>query len=198
MRSRGAQIKPDTPVAGGDPGCYFGGRYMALLPILKYPDPRLKQRAEPVKEVTDDIRKLVDDMAETMYAAPGVGLAANQVGVLLRVFVIDVAGEDEPSELRVFINPEITDMSGTQTWEEGCLSFPGVTEEIRRAERVHVKALDRDGKPFELEADGLLAVAIQHENDHLNGVVMLDKLNAVKRKLLGRKLARARETGAEA
>jgi len=171
---------------------------MALLPILKYPDPRLKQRAEPVKEVTDDIRKLVDDMAETMYAAPGVGLAANQVGVLQRVFVIDVAGEDEPSELRVFINPEITDMSGTQTWEEGCLSFPGVTEEIRRAERVHVKALDRDGKPFELEADGLLAVAIQHENDHLNGVVMLDKLNAVKRKLLGRKLARARETGAEA
>src|SRR5690242_20701959 len=116
---------------------------MALLPILKYPDPLLKQRAEPVKEVTDDIRKLVDDMAETMYAAPGVGLAANQVGVLQRVFVIDVAGEDEPSELRVFINPEITDMSGTQTWEEGCLSFPGVTEEIRRAERVHVKALDR-------------------------------------------------------
>jgi peptide deformylase len=170
---------------------------MALRPILKYPEPRLKQVAAPVKEVTDEIRQLVDDMAETMYAAPGVGLAANQVGVLLRIFVIDIAGEDEPSALRVFINPEITDMSGTQTWEEGCLSFPGVTEEIRRAERVHVKALDRDGKPFELEADGLLAVAIQHENDHLNGVVMLDKLNAVKRKLLGRKLARARETGAE-
>ena len=170
---------------------------MAVRPILKYPEPRLKQVAAPVKEVTDEIRQLVDDMAETMYAAPGVGLAANQVGVLQRIFVIDIAGEDEPSALRVFINPEITDMSGTQTWEEGCLSFPGVTEEIRRAERVHVKALDRDGKPFELEADGLLAVAIQHENDHLNGVVMLDKLNAVKRKLLGRKLARARETGAE-
>jgi peptide deformylase len=170
---------------------------MALRPILKYPEPRLKQVAAPVKEVTDETRQLVDDMAETMYAAPGVGLAANQIGVLQRIFVIDIAGEDEPSELRVFINPEITDMSGTQTWEEGCLSFPGITEEIRRAERVHVKALDRDGKPFELEADGLLAVAIQHENDHLNGVVMLDKLNAVKRKLLGRKLARARETGAE-
>jgi len=108
---------------------------MALRPILKYPDPRLKQRAEPVKEVTDEIRKLVDDMAETMYAAPGVGLAANQVGVLLRVFVIDIANDDEPSDLKVFINPEITETTGTQTWEEGCLSFPGVTEEIRRAER---------------------------------------------------------------
>jgi peptide deformylase len=131
-------------------------------------------------------------MAETMYAAPGVGLAANQVGVLLRVFVIDIANDDEPSDLRVFINPQITATVGTQTWEEGCLSFPGVTEEIRRAEKVTVTALDRDGKSFELEAEGLLAVAIQHENDHLNGVVMLDKLSAVKRRLLGRKLARAK------
>ena len=170
---------------------------MALLPILKYPDARLKQTAKPVAAVTDEVRKLVDDMAETMYAAPGVGLAANQVGVLLRVFVIDIAAEDEPCELRAFINPEITDTTGTQTWEEGCLSFPGVTEEIRRAERVKVKALDRNGEPFELEADGLLAVAIQHENDHLNGIVMLDKLNAVKRRLLGRKLARAKEEGLE-
>jgi peptide deformylase len=142
--------------------------------------------------VNDEIRRLIDDMAETMYAAPGVGLAANQVGVLLRVFVIDIANDDEPSDLRVFINPEITALVGTQTWEEGCLSFPGVTEEIRRAEKVTVKALDRDGKPFELEAEGLLAVAVQHENDHLNGVVMLDKLSAVKRRLLGRKLARAK------
>jgi peptide deformylase len=148
--------------------------------------------AEPVKEVNDEIRRLVDDMAETMYAAPGVGLAANQVGVLLRVFVIDIANDDEPSDLRVFINPQITATVGTQTWEEGCLSFPGVTEEIRRAEKVTVTALDRDGKSFELEAEGLLAVAIQHENDHLNGVVMLDKLSAVKRRLLGRKLARAK------
>ncbi|HVU06014.1 MAG TPA: peptide deformylase [Polyangiaceae bacterium] len=168
---------------------------MALRPILKYPDPRLKQRAFPVKEVTDEIRQLVDDMAETMYAAPGVGLAANQVGVLQRVFVIDIAGEDEPSDLKVFINPELLEETGTQTWEEGCLSFPGVTEEIRRAERVKVRALDRNGKPFELEAEGLLAVAIQHENDHLNGVVMLDKLNAVKRRLLGRKLAKAKAEG---
>jgi len=171
---------------------------MALRPIVKYPDPRLKQRALPVKVVDDEIRRLVDDMAETMYAAPGVGLAANQVGVLLRVFVIDTSTEDEPSELRVFINPEIVETSGTLVWEEGCLSFPGVTEEIRRAEHVRVRALDRDGKPFELEADGLLAVAIQHENDHLNGVVMLDKLSAVKRRLLGRKLAKAKEDDARA
>ncbi|HEX4337913.1 MAG TPA: peptide deformylase [Polyangiaceae bacterium] len=171
---------------------------MALRPILKYPDPHLKQVAAPVKEVTDEIRQLVDDMAETMYAAPGVGLAANQVGVLLRVFVIDIANDDEPSDLRVFINPEITSTVGTQTWEEGCLSFPGVTEEIRRAEQVTVRALDRDGKPFTLEADGLLAVAVQHENDHLNGVVMLDKLNAVKRRLLGRKLAQAKSAEASA
>lgn len=171
---------------------------MALRPILKYPDPRLKQVAEPVKVVDEEIRRLVDDMAETMYDAPGVGLAANQIGVLLRVFVIDIAGEDEPSDLKVFINPEILSAEGTQTWEEGCLSFPGVMEEIKRAERVRVRALGRDGQPFELEADGLLAVAIQHENDHLNGVVMLDKLNAVKRKLLGRKLAQKKEASAEA
>jgi len=171
---------------------------MALRPILRYPDPVLKEVARPVAVVDDEIRRLVDDMAETMYAAPGVGLAANQVGVLLRVFVIDIAGEDEPSDLHVFINPEILEATGTQTWEEGCLSFPGVTEEIRRAERVRVRALDREGKPFELEAEELLAVAIQHENDHLNGVVMLDKLNAVKRRLLGRKLARAKEQAAEA
>jgi peptide deformylase len=166
---------------------------MAVLPIVKYPDPRLKQPALPVQTVDDDIRRLVDDMAETMYAAPGVGLAANQVGVLLRVFVIDISSEDEPSELRVFINPEILVATGTLVWEEGCLSFPGVTEEIRRAERVRVRALDRDGRPFELEAEGLLAVAIQHETDHLNGVVMLDKLSAVKKRLLGRKLAKAKE-----
>ncbi|HEX3594973.1 MAG TPA: peptide deformylase [Polyangiaceae bacterium] len=171
---------------------------MALRPILKYPDPRLKQVAEPVKEVTDEIRQLVDDMAETMYAAPGVGLAATQLGVMQRVFVIDIAGDDEPSDLRVFINPEITATTGTQTWEEGCLSFPGVTEEIRRAERVTVSALDRDGRTFTLDADGLLAVAVQHENDHLNGVVMLDKLNAVKRRLLGRKLAQAKSQEASA
>ncbi|MEZ4227440.1 MAG: peptide deformylase [Polyangiaceae bacterium] len=164
---------------------------MALRTILEYPDPRLREVAKPVGTVDDEIRTLVDDMAETMYAAPGVGLAAPQVGVALRVFVIDIAAEDEPSDLKVFINPEITFKDGHQTWNEGCLSFPGVSEDIKRAEYVKVTALDRKGKRFELEADGLLAVAIQHENDHLDGVLMIDKLNAVKRRLMGRKLARA-------
>jgi peptide deformylase len=130
-------------------------------------------------------------MAETMYAAAGCGLAATQVGVDARLFVIDIAGEDEPSDLKVFINPEIAETKGVQTWEEGCLSFPGATEEIRRADWVKVKALDQFGQPFELEATGLLAIAIQHENDHLNGVLMIDKLNALKRRLVSRKVNRA-------
>jgi peptide deformylase len=169
---------------------------MALLPILKYPDPRLKTATSPVTEVDDSVRRLVEDMAETMYAAEGCGLAANQVGIMKRIFIVDAAAEDEPSDLKVFINPEILETTGSQTWEEGCLSFPGITEEIKRAERVRVRALGLDGKPFELEATGLLAVAIQHENDHLDGVVMLDKLSALKRRVLGRKLARQRETSA--
>jgi len=163
---------------------------MALLDILKYPDPRLREVAKPVAAVTADTRKLVDDMAETMYAATGCGLAATQVGVNARIFVIDIAGEDEASDLKVFINPEIIDTSGSQTWEEGCLSFPGATEEIRRAEHVKVRALDQFGKPFELEATGLLAIAIQHENDHLDGVLLIDKLNALRRRLVSRKVTR--------
>ena len=166
---------------------------MALRTILEYPDPRLREVAKPVAEVNDEVCALVEDMAETMYAAPGVGLAANQIGVNLRVFVIDIAAEDEPSELLVFINPEITATEGQQTWNEGCLSFPDVSEEIKRAEFITVRALDQNGKAFELEADGLLAVAVQHENDHLNGVLMIDKLNAVKRRLMGRKLARRQQ-----
>jgi peptide deformylase len=162
---------------------------MAVREILLYPHPTLRQVAQPVEQVDDETRRLIEDMAETMYAAPGVGLAANQVGVLKRVFVIDTAAEDEPSQLRAFVNPEIIEASGTQTWSEGCLSFPGASEDIKRAERVIVRALDADGKPFELEAQGLLAVAIQHENDHLNGVLMIDKLNALRRRLLSSKLA---------
>lgn len=164
---------------------------MALLPILKYPDPRLREVAKPVETVDDSIRKLVQDMAETMYDAPGVGLAATQVGVALRIFVIDIAGEDEPSDLKVFINPELLDLTGQQNWQEGCLSFPGVSEEIKRAERVRVRALNERGEVFELEADGLMAVALQHENDHLNGVLMVDKFNAIKRRMIGKKVARA-------
>ncbi len=163
---------------------------MARLEILRYPDPRLREVAEPVAAVTPEIQRLVEDMAETMYDAPGVGLAATQVGVKLRIFVIDIADEDEPSNLLVFINPELLEREGTQIWNEGCLSFPGVAEEVKRAEHVRVRALDAQGQPFELEAEGLLAVAIQHENDHLDGVLMVDKLSALKRKLIGRKLAK--------
>jgi len=166
---------------------------MAILPILKYPDPRLRQVAQPIAEIDDEIRRLIDDMAETMYAAAGCGLAATQVGVDKRLFLVDIAREDEPSNLMVFINAEIVELSGSQKWEEGCLSFPGATEEIRRAERIRVRALDQHGKPFELEATGLLAVAIQHENDHLNGVLMIDKLSALKRRLVSRKVARQSE-----
>ena len=166
---------------------------MATLAILKYPDPRLRQVAQPISEVTDEIRSLIEDMAETMYAASGCGLAATQVGVDKRLFIIDTAREDEPSDLKVFINPEIVELSGSQKWEEGCLSFPGATEEIRRAEHVQVRALDQFGKPFTLEATGLLAVAIQHENDHLNGVLMIDKLNALKRRMVSRKVTQQLE-----
>jgi peptide deformylase len=164
---------------------------MALLPILHYPDARLREAAKPVPKITPEILTLVEDMAETMYDAPGCGLAANQVGVALRIFVIDTAAEDEPSDLRVFINPEILELDGVQTWEEGCLSFPGATEEIKRAERVKVKALDREGQEFTLEAEGLLAVAIQHENDHLNGVLMIDKLSALKKRMMSKKVQKA-------
>jgi len=161
--------------------------------ILEYPDPRLREVAKPVAAVTPEIQQLVDDMAETMYAAPGVGLAATQIGEMHRIFVVDCAEEDAPSELLVFINPEILEKDGQVVWNEGCLSFPGVREEIKRAERVKVRALNRSGKQFELEADGLLAVAIQHETDHLDGVLMVDKLNALKRRMMGRRLAQARK-----
>jgi peptide deformylase len=165
---------------------------MAVLPIRVFPDSVLRERAKPVEKVTPELQRLIDDMAETMYDAPGVGLAANQVGVLQRVFVIDVANEDEPSDLCVFINPEIVHKEGEIVWKEGCLSFPGVTESVERAESVRVKALDRDGNPFEMEAEGLMAVAIQHENEHLDGELMIDHLGPVRRRLVQRKLSKKR------
>ena len=161
---------------------------MARLDILHYPDARLHTVAKPVKGVDGRIRKLVDDMAETMYAAPGIGLAATQVDVHERVIVIDVS--ETHNQLRVFINPEIVAQSGTEESEEGCLSVPGIFDKVTRAERVKVRALDREGKPFELEADGLLAVAIQHEYDHLHGVLMIDHLGPLKKRLLHRKMVR--------
>jgi peptide deformylase len=165
---------------------------MARLQILHYPDPRLHTVAKPVNAVDDRIRKLVDDMAETMYAAPGIGLAATQVNVHERVIVIDVS--ETHDQLRVFINPEIVAQSGTEESEEGCLSVPGVFDRVRRAERVTVRALDRAGKPFELAADGLLAVCIQHEMDHLQGRVFVDYLSSLKRNRIKSKLLKqARE-----
>lgn len=171
---------------------------MAIRRILHYPDKRLRNPGEPVTAFDAGLAKLVDDMAETMYAAPGVGLAATQIGEPLRVFIIDIAtGEDGPSELRVFVNPEIVERTGEQVWEEGCLSFPGVHEEIQRAERVRVRAQDVSGAPFELEADGLLAVAIQHENDHLDGKLMVDHLGLIRRRLVHRHMVK-RGASAEA
>jgi peptide deformylase len=167
---------------------------VAIRTILHYPDPRLREKANPVDVVTPAIEALIDDMAETMYAAPGVGLAATQIGEPHRIFLIDVAAEDEPSNLLVFVNPEIVERHGAQTWEEGCLSFPGVSEELERAARVKVRATDRAGKPFELEAEGLLAVAIQHENDHLDGVLMIDHMGLLKKRIVQRKLGKAGAT----
>jgi peptide deformylase len=165
---------------------------MARLDILHYPDARLHTVAKPVVAVDSRIRKLVDDMAETMYAAPGIGLAATQVNVHERVIIIDLS--ETHDALRVFINPEIVAQSGREESEEGCLSVPGVFDRVTRAERVTVRALDRDGKPFELEADGLLAVCIQHEMDHLLGKVFVDYLSNLKRNRIKARLAKqARE-----
>jgi peptide deformylase len=166
-------------------------RTMAVRTILHYPDKRLRNPGKPVTRFDAELRQLVDDMAETMYAAPGVGLAAPQIGVSLRLFVIDVAvGDDTPSQLRVFINPEILESSGEVSYEEGCLSFPGVHEEIARAERVKVRAQDVDGGSFELEADGLLAIAIQHEHDHLQGTLMVDHMSLLRRRLVHRAMVK--------
>jgi peptide deformylase len=162
---------------------------MALLGILIYPDPRLREVARPVDAVDDSIRSIVNDMAETMYAAPGVGLAATQVGIPLRIFIVDIATEDEQSSLRIFINPEIVERRGKHLWREGCLSFPDVAEEVKRAEWVRARALDINGQAFEVEADDLLAVAIQHETDHLDGILMIDQVSPFARRRIGRKLA---------
>jgi peptide deformylase len=161
---------------------------MAIRTILRYPDKRLREKAQPVAVVDDEIRQLCDDLAETMYAAPGVGLAAPQIGVSKRIFVIDIASADEKSELRVFINPEFVSREGETVWEEGCLSFPGIHEEVQRAARVTVRALGLDGKPFELTAEGLLAIAIQHEYDHLEGTLMIDRVSLLKRRFIDREM----------
>jgi len=151
---------------------------MALLPILRYPDPRLHTKAAKVAVVDDAIRQLAADMAETMYEAPGIGLAATQVNQHVQVIIIDVS--EDKSQLLTFINPEILERSGECEGEEGCLSVPGIYETVKRSERVKVRALGLDGKPFEMSADGLLAVCIQHEMDHLQGKVFVEYLSRLK------------------
>ena len=166
---------------------------MALLPILHYPDPKLKKRAEPVTEVDESIRRLAADMAETMYAAPGIGLAATQVDVHKRVIVIDVT--EDRSGLTVLINPEILEKDGECVSEEGCLSVPGIYDKVTRAERVKVRALNLEGETVEFEAEGLLAVCIQHEIDHLDGKVFVEYLSPLKQSRIKAKLVkRARMT----
>lgn len=159
---------------------------MTTLNILRFPDPRLREIAQPVEHVDDGVRQFIDDMFETMYAAPGIGLAATQVNVAKRIIVIDISEEkDQPLCL---INPEILELDGIEEMEEGCLSVPGVYERVQRADRVRVSALDRDGQTVEIQADGLLAVCIQHEIDHLDGKLFVDYLSQLKRTRIRKKL----------
>jgi peptide deformylase len=166
---------------------------MALLSILRYPDERLHTVAAPVGEVDDSVRKLVDDMAETMYSAPGIGLAATQVDVHRRVIVIDIS--ESRNALHVLINPRITHREGVVSWEEGCLSVPGIYDNVTRSSKIRMEALDREGSAYELEAEGLLAVCIQHEIDHLEGKVFVEYLSQLKQTRIKAKLKKQlRET----
>ena len=171
--------------------------YMALLNVLCYPDPRLHQVAKPVAQVDARIKKIVTDMADTMYEAPGVGLAATQVDIHERIVIIDIS--DDQNDLKVFINPEIIWSSPEKkSWREGCLSVPDFYDEVERPSQVRVKALDIDGKEFELDADGLLAVCLQHELDHLQGKVFVAYLSILKRTRISQKLKkRAKEFAGE-
>lgn len=163
---------------------------MPLLPILHFPDPKLRTHATPVATVDDSIRTLIDNMFETMYEAPGIGLAATQVDVHKRVIVIDVS--DEKNQPLVLVNPELIEKQGEEEMDEGCLSVPGIYETVQRANNVKVRALDRNGQTFELEADGLLAVCIQHEMDHLEGKLFVDYLSSLKRQRIQKKLEKQR------
>lgn len=159
---------------------------MAILDILNYPDPRLHTVAKPVKEVSAAVRHLIDDMAETMYAAPGIGLAATQVNQHIQLLLVDTS--ETKDQLQVFINPKILERDGEQVYEEGCLSVPGIYESVTRAEKILVEALDKDGKRFTLEAHGLLSVCIQHEMDHLQGKVFVEYLSPLKRNRIKNKM----------
>ena len=172
---------------------------MAIREILEVPDPRLKQVSAPVEKFDDELRMLVDDMFETMYEAPGIGLAAIQVGVPKRVITMDLAKKEEPKNPQVFINPEILWTSEERaTYEEGCLSIPEYYEEVERPARVKIAFTDRDGKKQELEADGLFATCLQHEIDHLNGVLFIDHISKLKRDRVTKKFSKAAKRVAEA
>ena len=168
---------------------------MAIRDILHYPDPRLRNRAEPVARVDDEVRQLIDDMLETMYAAPGIGLAATQVDVHKRLLVVDVSSDN--SEPNALINPEIIELDGEIMTEEGCLSVPGYYEEVNRAEHIRVRFLDRKGEEAELQAEGLLAVCIQHEIDHLDGKLFVDYISEAKRQQIRKRLLRDKRHQAE-
>ncbi len=163
---------------------------MAILQVLHFPDPRLRNKAAPVERVDDDVRRLIDDMFETMYEAPGIGLAAIQVNVPKRVIVIDIS--NDRSKPLCLVNPVITRKNGSEIMEEGCLSVPGIYDEVERAHDIEVQALDREGKPFTLQTDGLLGVCIQHEIDHLDGKLFVDYLSEVKRGRIRKKMEKLR------
>ncbi|MGQ0621121.1 MAG: peptide deformylase [Panacagrimonas sp.] len=169
---------------------------MSVLTILQHPDPRLRQKALPVTQFDVRLQTLIDDMFETMYDAPGVGLAATQVGAMLRLAVMDCALKDEPPQPMVLINPEMFDVSDRQEMEEGCLSVPDTNEKILRFNRLKLRALDRHGRPFEIEAEGLMAQAIQHEIDHLDGKLYIDYLSSLKRERINKKLRKQRQQAA--
>jgi peptide deformylase len=168
---------------------------MAILDILHFPDPRLRNKAKPVTEVTDEVRTLIDDMFETMYDAPGIGLASVQVNAPQRVIVVDIS--EDRSEPLALINPEILSKEGVEEMDEGCLSVPGVYETVQRADRVRIRYLDRDGNNVEMDADGLLAVCIQHEIDHLDGKLFVDYLSNLKRQRIRKKLEKESRLAAE-
>ena len=164
---------------------------MTKLAILEYPDPRLRTKAVPVAVVDDAVRQLIDDLLETMYAAKGIGLAASQVDVHRRILVLDIS--DSRDQPMAFINPEIVEAEGSAPGEEGCLSLPGIYDKLERAARIRVRALDRNGEPYELDAEGMLAVCIQHEVDHLEGKLFVDYLSELKRQLIRRRLQKERK-----
>jgi peptide deformylase len=171
---------------------------MAVLPILRFPNPILKERTRPIHTIDNSIRKLAQDMAETMYAAPGVGLAANQVGSPFRLAVIDVTPANEPKNLLVLINPEIISAEGECTWDEGCLSVPECNEEVKRNQKVVVRFLNLQGERVELAGEGLLAIALQHEIDHLDGLLFIDRISPLKRRLLKKRLRKKEDEGSPA